>query len=163
MAVPPFEETSTFELRVDIAISRKGPGGYSTGDQLRVSEQVDLPHAGSFMEVAQVLGRFHELGRRIRAEAAGDQEAADVEPEQPAAAGGHCKGPDCTYAGCRHRLGLHYTAKAGADQAAAVEPENTTAAAVEVDELRLELATAHIVNRILTNTLQDLARNGGKW
>ena len=63
-------EPDTFKLQVRVEIQRCGPNGEYLGsrDQLTVEESVQLQARG-FLEVAAVLGRFHDLGERIRNEA----------------------------------------------------------------------------------------------
>lgn len=57
-----------FRLRVDIQIEGMN-GEYSfAGERLSVREEFEIP-AGSFTEVAGVLGQFHELARKVKAEA----------------------------------------------------------------------------------------------
>lgn len=63
------EPRDTFKLRVQVTIERynESYGGGSTGDRLNVNEEQTL-ELGSFLELAGVLGRFHELGEQLRRE-----------------------------------------------------------------------------------------------
>jgi len=54
----------TLMLHIDVLIFKVGP----CSEQLRVHEEVAVGPMG-FMEVAQVLGQFHELAQRIKAAA----------------------------------------------------------------------------------------------
>lgn len=70
-------ERPPYELSVDVSI--RSNDGYGS---LRVHETVDL-QARSFLEIAAVLGRFHDLGKRIRAEAElADVDQADIDMSQ---------------------------------------------------------------------------------
>lgn len=54
-----------FDLRVNIEINGTDERGGYTGERLSVQETFRLPVSG-FTEIAQVLGRFHELAGKIR-------------------------------------------------------------------------------------------------
>jgi hypothetical protein len=55
-----------YKLRVRCEIQQTDDHGSYYGQGLNVEENVDI-EAGSFMEVAAVLGRFHELSEDIKA------------------------------------------------------------------------------------------------
>lgn len=58
-----------YKLRVRCEIQQTDDHGSYYGQGLNVEENVDI-EAGSFMEVAAVLGKFHDLSEKIKAEKA---------------------------------------------------------------------------------------------
>lgn len=54
-----------YTLMVRCEIRSTDDQGYSTGQGLTVQEDMKL-EARSFMEVASILGRFHELSEKIK-------------------------------------------------------------------------------------------------
>ena len=55
-----------YRLKVRCEIQQTDDNGAYYGQGLNVEENVDI-EAGSFMEVAAVLGRFHDLSEDIKA------------------------------------------------------------------------------------------------
>jgi len=58
-----------YKLRVRCEIQQTDDNGSYYGQGLTVEESTDVS-AGSFMEVAGILGRFHELSQEIKAKQA---------------------------------------------------------------------------------------------
>lgn len=58
-------DTTKYTLRVSVEITSQG--GYYSGGRLGVQENIELGTLG-FIELAQVLGRFHELAQTIEKE-----------------------------------------------------------------------------------------------
>jgi hypothetical protein len=60
-------EGSSLRLRLQISIEAI-PGGYNAAyGNLQLSETVNLD-AASFLEIASILGRFHELAEKVEEE-----------------------------------------------------------------------------------------------
>ncbi|MDB5910931.1 MAG: hypothetical protein JWP34_5045 [Massilia sp.] len=73
----------TYKLNVRIDLERVNDNGGFSGDRLSVDESLRLEVDG-FLEVAQVLGRFHELAENIKA--GGSVNAYPYNRVEPAAA-----------------------------------------------------------------------------
>ena len=58
------QTTPTIQMNVNISLYQPGYGG-----TLRIEEQVELP-AADFLELAKILGQFHDLAKKIKAEKA---------------------------------------------------------------------------------------------
>lgn len=58
---------SRYKLNISCEIIQTTADGGYTGHQLRVQEQTVL-NVSNFLELAQVLGRFHDLAEAIKAE-----------------------------------------------------------------------------------------------
>lgn len=56
-----------FRLRVNVEIQKHFDTGGYTGERITVAEEFDVP-AGSFTEVAAILGKFHETAERMKAD-----------------------------------------------------------------------------------------------
>ncbi len=56
-----------FEMRIQIELNKLDPGGGWTGERMSVNESFSVSPAG-FLEIAGILGRFHELAEDIRKE-----------------------------------------------------------------------------------------------
>lgn len=56
-----------FVLRINVSIQETDERGCWIGNQLEVRDQTEVK-AASFLEVAQVLGRFHDLAQVIKKE-----------------------------------------------------------------------------------------------
>jgi len=56
-----------YQLRMNISIRAVDDhGGYYGGsDQLQVTDDINF-EAASFLEIAHVLGQFHELGQKVK-------------------------------------------------------------------------------------------------
>ena len=57
----------SYKMRIQCEIIRIDEHGCFTSDRLSIADEVTIS-AGSFLGVAQILGRFHELAERIRTE-----------------------------------------------------------------------------------------------
>lgn len=56
-----------YKLRLNVDITECDDNGYANGNMNRLQVMEELPFdAGSFLEIAHILGRFHELGADIR-------------------------------------------------------------------------------------------------
>lgn len=62
----------SWRLRVDLVVEEVDPrtGGTTYNNRLSVREELNVG-SGTFMEVAQLLGRFHELAKASEIPAAG--------------------------------------------------------------------------------------------
>lgn len=58
---------NSYTLRISIAIEEKDDRGAFTGGRLCINEEQKLD-VTSFMEIASVLGRFHDVGEALRRE-----------------------------------------------------------------------------------------------
>lgn len=61
----------SFQLAVTLEVRQLEDGRWTGREGLQVREQVELPALG-FLEIAALLGQFHELAERIKAQHAGD-------------------------------------------------------------------------------------------
>lgn len=59
---------SRYQLKIRLDIQEYGPTMGYTGNSFNVSEDLMLPAADSFLAIAAVLGRFHDLAKQIEAE-----------------------------------------------------------------------------------------------
>lgn len=57
-----------YVLDVRVEITKRYANGGCTGERLSVSEEMELPPT-SFLEAAQILGRFNALAEKVRGEA----------------------------------------------------------------------------------------------
>jgi hypothetical protein len=64
-------EPQEFTLTVRIEISKSLKGGGYTGERLTIDETVVLK-PGTFLEATTILGRFHELAERVKADSGKD-------------------------------------------------------------------------------------------
>ncbi len=56
-----------FEMRVQVELNKVDDRGAWTGERMAVNESFSVGAAG-FLEIAGILGRFHELAEDIRKE-----------------------------------------------------------------------------------------------
>lgn len=74
-----------FVLVIDIRIEKQDQHGRYSGEQLSVRDQQSLS-VSSFMQIAGVMARFHELADALR------QEAGDAQEQRRASALGEAAG-----------------------------------------------------------------------
>jgi hypothetical protein len=61
-------KTFKLDIRATIrAVELEGQYERHTGEQLTIEESLLLPNVLSFTEAAAIIGRFHELGEKIKA------------------------------------------------------------------------------------------------
>ena len=71
-----------YRLNIDVRIEQVDERGCRTGGELEVREHLDLPNVSSFLDIAAILGRFHELRQEIAHQQVG--RGAKGDPPYPA-------------------------------------------------------------------------------
>lgn len=64
-------DNQRFTLRISVSVQQTDDRGNYTGNQLEINDRTELK-CGSFLAVAKVLGKFHDLAEVIKREAHAD-------------------------------------------------------------------------------------------